>query len=98
MLRQNFVTNNVAYPNKFIEYVVSGMKVIATPFVNDIATQINKYGVGLVLNDFNADTLAGYVLESSSEYMSDLDRRQALLDDVCFENRLKQVKEFIFGE
>lgn len=98
MLRQNFITNNVAYPNKFIEYVASGMKVIATPFVNDVASQINKYGVGLVLDELVADVLVEYVSSLSHEYMSDVDRRQELLDDVCFENRLKPVSEFIRGE
>ena len=93
LLRDNFVTNNVAYPNKFIEYVASGMKIIATPHVKDVASQTEEYGLGFVF-DNNKEFLFEYV-RSSGCYMEDIDKRQALLDDVCFENRLKPFIAFM---
>ena len=74
------------------------MKVIATPYVNDVADQIKSYDVGIVLDDLTAGALIDYVSNCTDEYMSDADRRQALLDDVCFENRLEKFKKFICGE
>ena len=39
LLRRDCATNNVAFPNKFLEYIASGMKVISTPYVYEIAGQ-----------------------------------------------------------
>ena len=36
MLRDDYATNNYAFPNKFLEYVGSGLRVIATPYVYDV--------------------------------------------------------------
>ena len=94
MLRGDYVTNHVAYPNKFIEYVCSGMKVIATPFVKDVATQIMDHEIGIVLEEIKEDSLIEYVKNSKS-YMDDVESRQKLLDDVCFENRLKPFFDFV---
>lgn len=97
MLRQDFITNNVAYPNKFIEYVASGMKVIATPFVNDVAEQIRQYEIGVIINEFSDKELIEYVKKPTC-YMDDIINRRDLLDEVCFENRLKKASEFIIGK
>lgn len=96
LLRGNFITNKVAYPNKFIEYVSSGMKIIATPFVCDVAKQIQTHDVGFIYED-DVDGLEGYV-NDKKEYLTDVDNRQNLLDDVCFENRLKPFIHFIRGD
>lgn len=54
LLRENSITNNVAFPNKYLEYVQSGMKIITTPYVKEIARQIAQYDLGY-LYDFNSD-------------------------------------------
>ncbi len=93
MLRGNFITNRVAYPNKFIEYVASGMKIIATPYVDDVAQQIATHNIGFIIKD-SIETLLEYV-ENEHIYMEDIQKRQELLDDVCFENRLRALVRFI---
>ena len=50
MLREDVPTNHYAYPNKFLEYVAAHRPVIATPYVYDVAEEIEKHGVGLLYN------------------------------------------------
>ena len=89
MLRENYVTNNVAYPNKFLEYVSSGIKIIATPFVYDTAEQIKEYNLGYVLKDVCFETeILDYCFNNKSQFTDDLDNRKKLLNDVSFNNRL----------
>jgi len=40
----------VAFPNKFLEYVQSGMSIFTTPNVYEIAEQIKKYDLGVLYN------------------------------------------------
>lgn len=88
LLRKNLITNRVAYPNKFLEYVMAGLKVISTPYVLDVANSISEYRLGYILQeDVSVDGLVEYIL-ANTIFGCDWDRRQALLDDVCFENRL----------
>ncbi|SES79031.1 glycosyltransferase family protein [[Clostridium] polysaccharolyticum] len=65
MLRKDCVTNNVAFPNKFLEYVQSGMKMIATPHVHDIAKQIEQNKAGYLYNfEEDISMLLKYVEEN----------------------------------
>ena len=94
MLRENYVTNNVAYPNKFLEYASSGIKIIATPFVYDVAEQIKEYDLGYLLKDVAFEEgLADYCLNNSFEFASDMENRNRLLYDVSFKNRLHFLKD-----
>ena len=94
MLREDYVTNNVAYPNKFLEYTSSGLKIIATPFVYDVAEQIKEYDLGYILKDVSfEEELADYCLGNRFEYASDLENRKKLIHDVSFKNRLGFLKK-----
>lgn len=46
LLRRDTLTNNVAFPNKFLEYVQSGMRIITTPYVYEISKQIDVFELG----------------------------------------------------
>lgn len=94
MLREKSFTNEVAYPNKFIEYVSSGMKVVATENVVDVADQIRKFGVGVILREDYGAELMEFV-KTGYDRLADLEGRNALIDDVCFENRIKALVEFL---
>ncbi len=95
MLREKAITNAVAYPNKFLEYVLSGLKVITTPYVDDVAEQIAVYRLGYIVNNVTAnpnDILVDYCRQKTSD-----GNVQEFIEDICFENRLKVfVKEFLF--
>jgi len=97
LLRKDCVTNNVAYPNKFIEYVQSGMKIIATPYVKDVAEQIDEYNLGVVIEDFNDEPILNLLMNSEG-YMLDKNNRQELLNNVNFCNRLLPCVKFLRGE
>lgn len=87
MLRTNCVTNNVAFPNKFLEYVQSKMKIITTPYVFEIAIQVKKYNIGF-LYDFKDDKkIIKYIEESK---LNDDSTVKRVLIDNGFSNRLKQ--------
>ena len=62
MLRKDCITNNVAFPNKFLEYVQSGMRIVATPYVYEIAQQIKDYSLGILYNmDGNINGIVEYL-------------------------------------
>lgn len=89
LLRDDFVTNRVAYPNKFLEYVSSGAKIIATPFVEDIAESIDAFKIGYVLRGLAFDDgLCIYLKSQIGLFGNDFEKRDALLHSVSFENRL----------
>ena len=95
LLREKTVTNLVAYPNKFLEYVKAGVKVIGTENVVDVAKQIKEYNLGYILEDFDKISgLIDYCLKDYS-YLDDIEKRQELINDTCFENRVSLLGEII---
>ena len=80
----------MAFPNKFLEYVQSGMHIIATPFVYEIAQQIKDYSLGILYNlDGNIKGIVDYLNNDStnkSEYSPRLINE--VLNYNSFENRL----------
>lgn len=92
LLRKNCVTNNVAFPNKFLEYVQSKMKIISTPYVYEIAEQINKYNIGILYKSGDENKIIEYVKTS---VLNDDEIVQKVLEENGFENRLKPFVEDI---
>lgn len=93
LLRDDYVTNNVAYPNKFLEYVSCGLKIIATPYVHDVADQIRKFNLG-VIYDYSSP-LNIDVAKDRADYMGDIDRRNELFRSVSFKSTLKPFIDYI---
>ncbi len=93
MLRQDLVTNKVAYPNKFLEYVSAGLQIVTTTAVCDIAKQIEQYKVGSLV-DLNGD-IDPKSLERRLPYLQDVDNRNALLRATAFETTLVPFVDFI---
>lgn len=83
LLRDDYITNNVAYPNKFLEYVKSGMYIISTPYIYDVAKQIDEYKIGTLI-----DTLDNEIYDLSFEWGGDLKARYSLLRSVGYRNSL----------
>ena len=86
LLRKDCITNNVAFPNKFLEYVQSGMRIIATPYVVEIARQIEKNDIGVLykLDGNYADIIA----DINSVHKKDWKITQKILCDNSFETTL----------
>ena len=93
LLRGDYMTNHVAYPNKFLEYVSSGMRIIATENVDDVAMQIRNYSVGTIVG-FD-DSLVNRLDNKPFEYLSDIEGRNSLLLATSFKTTLKPFVEYL---
>ena len=51
VLRKKDIINEVAFPNKYLEYLSSRLRIITTRFVNEVASQVQMYNLGIVLDD-----------------------------------------------
>lgn len=94
LIRDDIVTNNVAYPNKFLEYVQSGMKVITTPFIHDVALQVKQYDLGIVF-DINKDDMHKLYDYITTIHNEDYNCRIELLRNTAFEYTMKGFVEDI---
>lgn len=93
MLRKDCVTNNVAFPNKFLEYVQSKMKIISTPYVYEIAKQIKEYDIGYLYQmDNNMTDLIAYIKKSKTN--SDKIVKE-VLELNSFEVRLRKFSDYL---
>lgn len=99
LLRGNHITNNVAFPNKFFEYVLSGMQIICTPFVHDIEFYVRTYNLGITIESINSKELDKIVsnIETPSILQQDWFSRSQLVNELCFENTLKPFVSFIIN-
>lgn len=92
LLRTNCVTNNVAFPNKYLEYVKSGLKIITTPYLYEIADQIRKYEIGYLYDmDGNIDQLVNYIQTARCAVNEDVVNQVLTLNS--FENTLRILKD-----
>ncbi|GAA0182414.1 hypothetical protein SH2C18_48000 [Clostridium sediminicola] len=92
LIRENIVTNHVAFPNKFLEYVQSGMKIITTPYVFDVANYVEQYDLGVVV-DFkskNEEKILEYINKNHPKVDN---KREVLLKKVNFDYTLKNFVE-----
>lgn len=93
LLRRDNLTNNVAFPNKFLEYVQSGMRIITTPYVKEIAKQVERYNLGFIYDfDDNVDELLCYVrnVDQNTEREKTID---AVLEQNSFSYTTKKFAE-----
>ena len=91
MLRKNCVTNNVAFPNKYLEYVKSKMKIITTPYVYEIAKQVSNFKIGF-LYDFS-ETITELILYIKTATISDTETVKEVLELNSFRERLSKFYE-----
>ena len=94
MLRHDNLTNNVAFPNKYLEYVQSGMSIITTTYVYEIAEQIKQYDLG-VLYDMSEDIskLVSYIDEGRNKKHYNTKQIDEVLTHNSFKERLKSLAE-----
>lgn len=95
MLRGDYVTNHVAFPNKYCEYLASGMKIISSPYLYSISKNIVKFNTGIVLNnndDF--ETLINYI-DKNKCCKNDVSKIQEILDEISFDKTLEPVANYL---
>lgn len=86
LIRRDTVTNNVAFPNKFLEYLLARLRVISTPYVFDVAQQIKKYDVGFIY-DFG-DDISGLIDYINMNRANTLE--ESLSSSIIKENSFKE--------
>ena len=96
MLRSNCITNNVAFPNKYLEYVQSGMKIITTPYIFEIANQVGKYDLGfLYKKNENEKDLFEYINLKERNNRSVVEK---ILWENSFKKTLKKFNDYMIGK
>ncbi len=98
MLRGDYATNNYAFPNKFLEYIGSGLRVIATPYVYDVRDYISEYNLGIIVElPLKNEDIRKICLENDADYDIDghFERRDALVKRCSFKETLKAFDEFV---
>ena len=86
------MTNNVAFPNKYLEYVKSGLKIITTPYLHEIADQIKKYKIGYLYDMRGSiDRIVNYI--ETAQHDINEDTVNTVLAQNSFENTLRVLKD-----
>ena len=95
LIREETVTNKVAAPVKFAEYLASGLQVIISPSIGDNSDLVKKESLGLVVDLKRIDSI-----ELSRPSFADSIRiRQKALNDFQEERFEKQIEySFVFQE
>ena len=98
LIRENNITNNVAFPNKYLEYIQSGMKIITTPYVKEIAKQIYENSMGYIY-DFNSsiEELVNYVKNTDVNSYREEEIRMILAKN-SFSNTTQNFCEWFYRE
>ena len=98
LIRENNITNNVAFPNKYLEYIQSGMKIITTPYVKEIAKQVHDNCVGYIYDfDSSIEELANYVKNTDVNSYREEEIRM-ILDKNSFTNTTQSFCKWFFSE
>ena len=96
LLRRKSIINTVAFPNKYLEYVKSGMKIITTPYINEIARQVEENGIGYIY-DFDKDDghIIDYIKQDSINKKEMIKKAETILEYNGFKRRLQEVADYI---
>lgn len=99
LLRKENITNEVAYPNKFLEYVKSGMHIITTPYIQDVFYQVQKYNLGTSIEFKNSDIdkLLKYI-DKTENYQIDFTVREKVLVENAFCTTLQSFVKQYFSD
>ena len=96
LLRQKSIVNEVAFPNKYLEYVSSGLQIITTCYVKEIAKQVKRYNLGFALNSLdNEKALDEIRRKGVSHSKIDFKTIEVVLGINSFENTLSPFIDYI---
>ena len=96
LLRSNCMTNRVAFPNKYLEYVGSNMLILTTPYMPGIANDVVSENMGMLMSsvdDFDAKRLE--TLLKARNYEQDFPARTKIIEKYSFKNCLKPFAEML---
>lgn len=95
MIREDLVTNHVAFPNKYCEYIASGMRILSSPYLKTVADSIKENSLGYVLKDNeDIDGLLEYINKNEN---IDFEKRSKVLKQFEFETTLVPFVDYLKG-
>jgi len=94
LLRKDITTNHVAFPNKFLEYIKSYLRVIATPYVYDVSEQIKRDDLGVIVEMEDDAKVVEYVQKTQLEKITP-ETVSEVIQRNSFKETLKRVVRFI---
>lgn len=86
LLREYSVTNSVAAPIKFAEYLASGLRIVLSDGIGDYSAFVRKHACGVVVEDMKED----FVFDALTH---EVRRSQRKLFDECFRKESPSVFE-----
>ena len=92
LIREDFVTNHVAFPNKYLEYVLSNMLIISTPYLKDISKEIKEKHLGMIIektDDFSSSQLES-ILKAKGTFEENYTLRKEITESHGFSKTLKK--------
>ena len=95
LIRGNFVTNHMAFPNKFLEYVRSNMLIVTTPYLNDISKYVRQESLGMI---FDSQTSLESLLDAVNSHTfshSEYERRISFAKSFDFTETLRGFAEYL---
>ena len=96
LLRSNCMTNRVAFPNKYLEYVQSNMVILTTPYLPCIAEDVTSENMGMLIksiDDFDTSKL-NTLLESRNKEQ-DFSVRKRIIEKYSYHNSLKSFADML---
>lgn len=95
LMRENTITNKVAAPTKFAEYLSSGLKVLISPRVGDYSDFVQKYDCGIIVQ---GDDFAKMSL-SQVDYKTKIRLNELAINQFSKKNYKKEFEQMltIFG-
>lgn len=75
LIRENHLVNQVAAPIKLNDYFSAGLKVIISPNIGDSQHLVEKYGLGLILNDYSHEGVCRFVRAYHEDLQENYDKK-----------------------
>jgi hypothetical protein len=88
LFRDKSITNRVAFPNKFLEYVLAGGKIISTSFCGDVSKYILKNDFGFFCDDIESFDFNSFKPEKLVLDSKNFQCRKLFVEDLNFSNTL----------
>ena len=88
-LEETNLNNKFSLPNKFFEFIQGRLAVITTPNI-EMKRYIEKYKVGIAINDFNPDEMLKQILALNIDDIMEFKKNSDVASQkLCFENAYK---------
>ena len=93
LLREHNLTNQVAFPNKYVEYVAAGLDVITNGSIDDVEFYNSKYGVGINYSSYSNEAfiilLNNKIISRKNKLEKVIQEKEVFLSAIDFKTTCK---------